>query len=80
MHVEEWNDSKPQDLGRVTAGLGSFQTPSDSIHYCVWGEFSAGILDPHVARKAGPISALLTLLQWPWWFAGSPLDAVRLNG
>lgn len=46
MHVEEWNDSKPRGLGRVTVGLGSFQTPSDSIHCCVWSELSAGILDP----------------------------------
>lgn len=80
MHVEEWNDSKPRGLGRVTAGLGSFQTRSDFIHCCVWGEFSAGILDPQVAQKAGPILALLMLLWWAWWFAGSPLDAVRLNG
>lgn len=31
MHVEEWNDSKPLGLERVTAGLGSFQTPSDLV-------------------------------------------------
>lgn len=56
MNFEDWNNSKPRGLERVTAGFGNFQTQSDSVQCCLWSELSAGILDGHRLQRRQDLS------------------------